>query len=104
MSAQDLAQPYPFVTTDDDATHTARLRADQALPALLVPGSGGHPAAVVPESQMIRRLLPAYITDAPLLAGVMRERLDGELLSQADRSHSGRVDASRPVPAVGRRV
>ncbi|MER7814691.1 hypothetical protein [Streptomyces sp. NPDC096153] len=35
MRAQDLAEPCPFVATDDDTLVTARTPAEQRLPALL---------------------------------------------------------------------
>ncbi|MFG2549469.1 CBS domain-containing protein [Streptomyces sp. NPDC048581] len=79
MRARDLAEPYPFVTTDDDALDAARMLAEQSLPALLVLDSDGQPYAIVPGSQLIRQLLPAYIAEDPLLAGVVDERNDAEL-------------------------
>ncbi|MEU8877264.1 hypothetical protein AB0D24_40265 [Streptomyces javensis] len=36
MRARELAELFPFVTTDDDAINAARLLAEQSLPALLV--------------------------------------------------------------------
>ena len=79
MRAQDLAEPYPFVTTDNDAIDAARMLAEQSLPALLVLDSDGQPYAIVPGSQLIRQLLPAYIAEDPLHAGVVDERNDAEL-------------------------
>ncbi|NUK74108.1 hypothetical protein HRW23_35265 [Streptomyces lunaelactis] len=35
MRARDLAEPYPYVSTDDDAVDAARLLAKHKLPALL---------------------------------------------------------------------
>ncbi len=79
MRASDLAEPYPFVTTDDDAIDAARMLAEQSLPALLVLDADGQPYAIVPSSQLIRQLLPSYIIEDPLLAGVVDERNDAEV-------------------------
>jgi CBS domain-containing protein len=79
MRARDLAESYPFVTTDDDAVDAARMPAGQSLPALLVLDSDGQPHAIVPGSQLIRQLIPAYIAEDPLLAGVVDERNDAEV-------------------------
>ncbi|AYV26345.1 CBS domain-containing protein [Streptomyces avidinii] len=82
MRARDLAEPFPFVTTDDDAIDAARLLAEQSLPALLVLDSDGQPHAIVPGSQLIRQLIPAYIAEDPQLAGVVAEQHDGDLTEQ----------------------
>ncbi|MER6999182.1 CBS domain-containing protein [Streptomyces sp. NPDC000410] len=79
MRARDLAELYPFVTTDDDAVDAARMLAEQSLPALLVLDADGQPYAIVPGSQLIRQLIPAYIAEDPALAGVVGEQHDGEL-------------------------
>lgn len=79
MRARDLAEPYPFVTTDDDATSAARMLAEQSLAALLVLDSDGQPYAIVPGSQLIRQLIPVYVAEDPSLAGVVGEQHDGEL-------------------------
>ena len=48
MRASDLAEPYSFVTTDDDAINAARMLAEQSLPALLVLDADGQPQASSP--------------------------------------------------------
>ncbi|WP_329383265.1 hypothetical protein OG625_21075 [Streptomyces sp. NBC_01351] len=48
MPARDLAEPYPHVTTDDQAVDAVRLVAEQNLPALLVLDTDGTPYALVP--------------------------------------------------------
>lgn len=74
MAARDLAEPYPYVTTDDDAVDAVRLLAGRNLPALLVLDADGTPYAVVPGSQLVRQLVPAYVMEDPLLAAVIDER------------------------------
>jgi hypothetical protein len=70
MRAKDLAEPYPFVTTDDDAIAAARMLAEESLAALLVPDPDGQPYSIVPGSQLIRQLLPSYVLDVPQLVTV----------------------------------
>lgn len=66
------------MTTDDDAIDAAPILAEQSLSALLVLDSDGQPYAIVPGAQLIRQLLPAYIAEDPLPAGVVGERNDAE--------------------------
>ncbi|MDG9700818.1 CBS domain-containing protein [Streptomyces sp. DH37] len=74
MRARNLAEPYPFVSTDDSAVEAARLLAERSLPALLVLDADGLPNAVVPGSQLIRQILPSYVLDDPQLAAVVDEQ------------------------------
>ncbi|WP_405592399.1 CBS domain-containing protein [Streptomyces sp. NBC_01092] len=74
MSARDLAEPYPSVSTDDDATEAARLLAEYKLPALLVVDPDGQPYAIVPGSQLIGQLVPEYALEDPLLGAVIDDR------------------------------
>ncbi|MFF8277954.1 CBS domain-containing protein [Streptomyces lateritius] len=79
MRARDLAEPYPFVTTDDDAMDAARLLARQSLPALLVLDADGQPHAIVPGSQVLRQVLPDYVIDDPLVASAAGGTIDAEI-------------------------
>jgi hypothetical protein len=103
MRARDLAEPFPFVTTDDDAIDAARMPAEQSLPALLVLDTDGQPHAIVPGSQLIRQLLPADIAEDPALAAVAGKRHDGDLTEHL----AGRTVAEwaprrlYPPPVVG---
>jgi CBS domain-containing protein len=74
MSARELAEPYPSVSTDDDAMDAARLLAEHKLPALLVVDRDGQPYAIVPGSQLIGQLVPEYALEDPLLAAVLDDR------------------------------
>ncbi|WP_370409762.1 CBS domain-containing protein [Streptomyces fradiae] len=74
MSARDLAEPFPHITTDDRAVDAVRLLAEHDLPALLVLDADGIPYAVVPGSQVVRQLVPEYVMEDPLLAPVIDER------------------------------
>jgi CBS domain-containing protein len=74
MRARTLAVDYPLVRLSDDALATARLMAQQRLPGVVVVDDRGHPMAVLPGSQVLRFLIPAYVQDDPSLARVYDER------------------------------
>ncbi|MFM9596036.1 CBS domain-containing protein [Streptomyces scabiei] len=58
MWARDLVEPYPYVTTDEDAAHAVRLLALHRLPALLVVDADTVPCALVPCASLVGRLVP----------------------------------------------
>ena len=68
MRARDLAEPFPIVTPDTDAMVAARAMAGQRLPGLIVCDDDGKPYTILPGSQVLRFLIPAYIQDDPGLA------------------------------------
>ncbi|WP_371576000.1 CBS domain-containing protein [Streptomyces sp. NBC_01314] len=70
MSARELAEPYPYVTTDEDAAQALRLLALHRLPALLVVDADAKPYAVVPCAQLVGRLLPGYTRESPPITAV----------------------------------
>ncbi|MER5206316.1 CBS domain-containing protein [Streptomyces sp. NPDC002825] len=74
MSARDLAEPYPHVTTDAAAVDAVRLLAERNLPALLVLDADGVPYAAVPGSQVVGQLVPEYVMEDPLLAPVIDDQ------------------------------
>lgn len=77
MLAHELAEPYPYVSTDGDATDAARLVAEHKLPALLVVDRDDKPYAVVPGSQLVGRLVPEHVLqDPPPAAGFDDRDLD----------------------------
>lgn len=74
MRARDLAEEYETVSLDSEALDAARLMAEHRLPGLLVLDERGAPAAILPASQMIKALVPAYVVEDPTLAAVVDER------------------------------
>ncbi|MEV8018020.1 CBS domain-containing protein [Streptomyces sp. NPDC086554] len=74
MRARDLAVGYESVSLDSDATDAARLMAEHRLPALLVLDGQGEPRAILPASQMVKVLVPAYVIEDPTLAAVVDEK------------------------------
>lgn len=74
MSARELAKPYPYVFTDDDACDAARLLIEEQLPALLVVDRDGQPYAAVAASQLIGRLMPPHALADPMFAAAFDDR------------------------------
>lgn len=74
MRARDLAVEYETVRVDSEALAAARLMADQKLPALLVVDAAGAPVAILPASQLVKVLVPAYVIEDPTLAAVIDEK------------------------------
>ncbi|MEU0601022.1 CBS domain-containing protein [Streptomyces sp. NPDC006393] len=97
MRARDLAVEYETVGVDTDATEAARLMAEHRLPALLVLDDDGAPKAILPASQMIKAVVPAYVMEDPTLAAVVDER-HADRLCQALKGRTVRDCLSAPVP------
>ncbi|WP_458248529.1 CBS domain-containing protein [Streptomyces sp. MAI_2237] len=74
MRARDLAVEYQTVSVDSDALDAARLMAEHKLPGLLVLDGRGEPTAILPASQMVKALVPAYVIEDPTLAAVVDEK------------------------------
>ncbi|GAU69281.1 hypothetical protein SSP35_11_01000 [Streptomyces sp. NBRC 110611] len=74
MRARDLAQDYESVRLTTDAVAAARLMAEHKLPGLLVLDDNDEPQAILPASQLIKVLVPAYVIEDPTLAAVIDEK------------------------------
>ncbi len=79
MRARELARPFPVVFPDTDASDAARAMAAERLPGLIVCGDDGRPWTVLPGSQVLRFLIPAYVQDEPGLARALDEQAADEL-------------------------
>lgn len=86
MTARKLAEPFPVVTADTDAMDAARAVAAGRLPGLIVCTDGGRPYTVLPGSQVVRFLIPAYLQDNPGLARALDEQASDELCRKLQRS------------------
>lgn len=73
MRAEQIAEEFPLVEAHTDAVEAVRLLARHRLPGLVVTDPAGRPLHIVPASQVVRMLVPAYIQDDPALAGVLSE-------------------------------
>ncbi len=73
MRAEQIAEAFPVVRSDSDAIEAVRLIAEHRLPGLVIADSSGRPLQILPASQVVRLLVPAYVQDDPALAGVVGE-------------------------------
>ena len=73
MRAEQMVDDFPVVRSDADALDAVRLIAERRLPGLLVIDPDGRPLRILPASQVVRLLVPAYVQDDPALAGVLSE-------------------------------
>lgn len=63
------------------------LLAERKLPGLIVVDDHDHPVAILPGSQLLRRIIPPYVRDDPALARVMDEESSDHLCDAiADRT------------------
>lgn len=101
MRARDLAVEYETISVDSDALEAARLMAEHRLPALLVVDERGAPKAILPASQMIKILVPAYVVEDPTLAAVIDEQ-HADRLCEALKGRKVRdcLSKTTPPPAV----
>jgi CBS domain-containing protein len=73
VRAEQMIDDFPVLRSDADALDAVRLIAEHRLPGLLVTDLDGRPLRILPASQVVRLLVPAYIQDDPSLAGVLNE-------------------------------
>lgn len=89
---------------DTSAREAAELLAERHLPGLIVVDELDHPVAILPGSQVLRLLVPAYVQDDPTLARVLEEKyadkicevLDGKTVADMLPSYAER----RELPVV----
>ena len=79
MQAAEIDEEFPVVDIDSSALEAARMLAEHSLPGIVVLAADGQLYAVLPASQVVRFIVPSYVQDDPLLAGVLAE-------SMADRA------------------
>jgi len=84
MRARDLIGEYPTVRVDDPAPDAARLIGSRRLPGAVVADEAGDPVTVLPGSQVLNFLIPAYIQADPSLARVYDERAADEAASRLE--------------------
>ncbi|MBV8929027.1 MAG: CBS domain-containing protein [Mycobacteriaceae bacterium] len=97
MRAEQIAEEFPIVALDSDALDAVRLLVTRRLPGLVVTDRDGTPVAVLPASQVVRLLVPAYVQEDPSLAGVLSESMADRI---ADKLEGKSVRAVLPTPAA----
>jgi CBS domain-containing protein len=95
VQAQQIAEDFPVVALDSSALDAVRLLATRRLPGLVVTNAAGKPVTVLPASQVVRLLVPAYVQEDPSLAGVLSESMADHV---ADKLGGKTVEAVLPKP------
>lgn len=72
VRAHQLSEPYPTIDVSSPAVDAARMIGVERLPAVLVL-DGGRPLSVLPGSQVLRFLIPAYLQEDLSLVAAMDE-------------------------------
>jgi predicted transcriptional regulator len=75
VRAEDLDEQFPIVDVDSDALDAARMIAEHSLPGLIVRDASQKPYAVLLASEVLHLILPRYVQDDLMLAGVMGDAL-----------------------------
>ncbi len=104
MRARDLAEDFPIVDVDGDALDAAREMARRRLPGLIVCTGDRQPYTILPGSQVLRFLMPAYLQDDPQLARALDEEaaadIMGRLTQVVVREVLPRAQESDELPVV----
>lgn len=82
MHAGELAEPFPIVDLGTDVLTAAQTMGHRRLPGLIVCKDDGHPHTILPGSQVLRFMIPAYVQDDPALARVYGERASEKLMTK----------------------
>jgi predicted transcriptional regulator len=98
VRAEKIAEEFPVVALNSNALDAVRLLASRRLPGLVVTDSAGAPVTILPASQVVRLLVPAYVQDDPSLAGVLSESMADHV---ADKLAGKTVEAVLPKPPPG---
>ena len=76
MRAEEIVDEFPVVDIDSPARDAVQLLAEHRLTGLVVgTDTSDKPYAVLPASQVVRFLVPAYVQDDPGLARVLTESM-----------------------------
>lgn len=102
MRAEQIAEDFPVVRVDSDAIEAVRLIAEHRLPGLVITDASGRPLQILPASQVVRLLVPAYVQDDPALAGVVGEFTADRICEKLSGKSVAQVlpEPHRPMAAV----
>jgi len=85
MHAGELAEPFPVVGLATDVLTAARTMGDRRLPGVIVCEEDGRPHTILPGSQVVRFMIPAYVQDDPTLARVYDESASEKLMTKLSK-------------------
>jgi CBS domain-containing protein len=98
VRAEDLDEQFPIVDVDYDALEAARMIAEHGLPGVIEVDASRKPHAVLLASEVLHLILPRYVQDNVMLAGVM-----GDALADHAQCLAGKT-VGEVVPKPPRRV
>jgi CBS domain-containing protein len=75
VQAAEIDEQFPVVDIDSPALEAARMLAEHSLPGIVVITADGQLYAVLPASQVVRFIVPSYVQDDPVLAGVLAQSM-----------------------------
>jgi CBS domain-containing protein len=105
MHASDLAVELPLLPRSSSISETFKLIADHDLLAVVITGDDGRVEAIASPVEITRLVLPGYVLDDLVLAGLLDDASLAELFAVADARTVGEaIDAGdlgvRGVPAI----
>lgn len=101
MRADDMAEEFPIVGLDSLALEAAQLMAGHRLPGIVVTDADGRPHSVLPASEVVKFLVPAYVQEDPSLAGVLSESMADRVADKlGDKTVRELLPAGSPELAV----
>jgi CBS domain-containing protein len=104
VRAEDLDEQFPIVDVHSDALEAARMIAEHGLPGLIVTDASRKLHAVLLASEVLHLILPRYVQDDVMLAGVMGDALADHAQNLAGKTVGEVVPKpSRRVPSVDAR-
>lgn len=99
MLAQDLVERVPTVLRSTTGAEAARVVAEYRLNGLVVTDERQTPLAVIPGSQVLGLILPAYVRDEPNLAHVLDADDADELCRALNEATIGQLIDDRRLVA-----
>lgn len=91
MLAIDLAEQIPTVSYQTTGAEAARVVAEYRLSGLVVADEHQVPVAVIPGSQILALILPAYITEDPTLAHAFDEASADQMCARLNHTTIGEL-------------
>ncbi|MFZ1288291.1 MAG: CBS domain-containing protein [Candidatus Phosphoribacter sp.] len=105
MLARELAEQVPTVTRQTTGAEAARVAAEYRLSGLVVTDHAGIPTVVIPGSQILGLILPAYLRDDPGLAHAFDEGGADQMCARLNDTTIGQLlDAKVITPKAPARV
>jgi CBS domain-containing protein len=101
MKARNLASPHATLQSDAPASEAAQVLARHDIRAVLVVDAAGAFRGVISDSELLRALLPSFVSENEALARVIEEGASDELFRRLEgRTVADLVPMDRDGPPV----